>query len=65
MGEAEREYSRLERERERRLHVFRNDQERLLAEEEGRRANIRMMEDVRLDAVEPIGALALIPEGIR
>jgi hypothetical protein len=48
----------------RRLGQFRKEQERLLKQEDERRGEIRAMKKVRGDAIDPIGALILIPERI-
>lgn len=48
----------------RRLAQFRKEQEGLLKQEEHRRSEIRAMKQVRGDAIDPIGALVLIPEGM-
>jgi len=62
-GKLEKDLARAQRERERKLAQFRREQERLLKDEQERRHDIRAMESVRLDSIEPIGALALVPEG--
>lgn len=48
----------------RRLERFRKEQEQLLRQEEQRRQEIRAMKRVRGDAIDAIGALVLIPEGM-
>ncbi len=48
----------------RRLERFRKEQEQLLKQEEQRRQEIRAMKRVRGDAIDAIGALVLIPEGM-
>ena len=64
-GQRLRDYERMVRERERRVRQFEREREQLLKQEEERRAEIRAMETVRPDAVDPIGALLLIPEGMK
>ena len=51
-----------QRERERRVRQFERERGQLLKQEEERRAEIRAMEKVRPEAVDPIGVLLLIPE---
>jgi ERCC4-related helicase len=46
----------------RRLQQFRREQEKLVKQEDERRAEIRLMKKVRGDAVDLIGALVVIPE---
>ena len=48
----------------RRLQRFRKEQELLLKQEDERRDEIRSMKNVRGEAIDPIGALVLIPEGV-
>jgi len=54
----------LQRERERRLRQFRAEQQRLVDREQERRDEIQVIRDVRLGSLDPIGALALVPEGM-
>jgi ERCC4-related helicase len=54
----------LQRERERRLRQFRAEQQRLVEREAERRQEIQVIRDIRLGSLDPIGALALVPEGI-
>jgi len=63
-GQRQRDYERMVRERERRVRQFEREREQLLKQEQERRGEIRAMETVRADAVDAIGALLLIPEGM-
>ncbi len=63
-GQRQRDYERMVRERERRVRQFEREREQLLEQEQERRGEIRAMETVRADAVDAIGALLLIPEGM-
>jgi len=64
-GHVRKEIAAEERERARRLRRFNSDLQKLLADEHKRRADIECMEHVRLDTIDPIGALALVPEAAR
>ncbi len=64
-GEVAKELARQQRERERRQRQFQREQEDLLRDEQKRRDEIRQMESVRLDSLDAIGALALVPEGMK
>lgn len=64
-GAVARELTAEARERARRERRFRAQQQKLVESAETRRADIRAMEQVRLDAIDAIGALVLVPEGIR
>ncbi len=57
------EMSRRKRDFERRRRIFAEGRERLVAQKEIRRREVRAMAQVRLDALDLIGALALVPEG--
>ncbi|MBI4613295.1 MAG: DEAD/DEAH box helicase family protein [Planctomycetes bacterium] len=64
-GDAAREHERLRREKERKIQAFREEQSRLLVEEKRRREEILAMRSIRLDSLDAIGALAIVPEGSR
>lgn len=49
----------------RRLRQFQKEQEQLLKQKETRRAEIRAMKQVRADALDAIGALVVLPEGLQ
>ncbi len=57
------EIAKARRELERRRRQFSREQQRLLDDEQRRRDEIRSLRQVRAESIDPIGALALVPEG--
>lgn len=64
-GVADEDEVRRAREHQRRLKLFRAEQRKLLDREARRREDIRSLSEVRLESVEVIGGLAVVPTGVR